>query len=157
MAEIPVEKKSGLGWLWLLLGLLVAALLLWWLLSDDDDAYVDNEIVAADTVEPAAATAGLLAVGDTFSLEGVRVTELTGDMSFMVDDNGTQRFVVFNQDPTPGTAQEGEFDINPGQYVNLTGRVMGTDSPMPDNVDATVPSGMTQYLFADSMTVVERP
>lgn len=36
MAEIPVEKKSSLAWLWLLLALLLIGLLLWWLLDDND-------------------------------------------------------------------------------------------------------------------------
>ena len=168
MAEIPVEKKGGLGWLWLLLGLLALALIAWLILRDDDEEVVADDTAVVGTVDErdndamttatgAGTAASALAVGDSFSLDGVRVTELSGDMSFTVDDNGTERFVVFNQQPTPGTAQEGEFDINPGQLVNLTGRVMGADQPMPNGVDATVPSGMTQYLFADTMTVAERP
>ncbi len=36
MAEIPVERKSSMTWLWLLLAVLVVGLLLWWLLDDDD-------------------------------------------------------------------------------------------------------------------------
>lgn len=39
MAEIPVEKKSGIPWwVWLLLALLLVGLLLWWLLDDGDEA-----------------------------------------------------------------------------------------------------------------------
>jgi len=50
MAEIPIEKKSGKNWLWVLLALLVVALLAWWLLDDDsEDAieYTDDQPVAA--------------------------------------------------------------------------------------------------------------
>lgn len=160
MANIPVEKKSGLGWLWLILGLLLAALILWWLLSDGDDDVeqpVTTDPVVQTTDTAAVGTAGALAVGETFSIQNARVTELTGDMSFRVDDNGTERFVVFNQTPTPNMAQEGEFDINPGQLVNLSGTVMSSDQPLPEGVDATIPTGTTQYLFADSMEVAERP
>ena len=47
MAEIPVEKKNNLTWLWIVLAIIVAALLLWWLLGDDDG---DTEQIAGDTV-----------------------------------------------------------------------------------------------------------
>jgi hypothetical protein len=154
MAEIPVEKKSSLGWLWALLALLLLALLLWWLLADDEEELVAEPVVVEDQMEPVAAR---LMVGETVNLEGVEVTELTGDMSFRVMANGMEHFVVFNQDPTPGTPTEGEFDINPGQMVNLTGMVMAADQPLPDGVDATIPTGTSQYIFADSMEIVDRP
>lgn len=51
MAEIPVEKKSSMNWLWVLLALLVAALLLWWLLDDNDNNQV-TEPVAVEATEP---------------------------------------------------------------------------------------------------------
>ena len=51
MAEIPVEKKSGVPWwVWLLLALLVAALL-WWMLDDDD---APEQVAAAPYEEVAA-------------------------------------------------------------------------------------------------------
>jgi hypothetical protein len=50
--EIPVEKKSSMSWLWILLALLLAALLLWWLLDDDDEV---AEPVAVGTVATAPA------------------------------------------------------------------------------------------------------
>lgn len=43
MAEIPVEKKSGVpGWLWALLALILLALVVWWFVSQADDAEVDG-------------------------------------------------------------------------------------------------------------------
>ena len=78
-------------------------------------------------------------------------------MSFTINSEGREAFVVFNQEPTPNQPTEGEFDINPGQLVDITGTVMSADAAMPDGVDATVPTGMTQYIFADSMEVVDRP
>lgn len=59
MANIPVEKKGGgLGWLWILLGLLALALLLWLIFAnaDDDDALTtaDDDVAAVTQTEPAA-------------------------------------------------------------------------------------------------------
>lgn len=51
MADIPVEKKSSMKWLWVLLALIIAALLLWWLLDDNDDAQV-AEPVGIESTEP---------------------------------------------------------------------------------------------------------
>lgn len=50
MAEIPVEKKSGKSWLWILLPLLLLGLLLWWILDDDSAdgiEYTDDAQVTA--------------------------------------------------------------------------------------------------------------
>ena len=52
MAEIPVEKKSSLAWLWIILGLILAALLLWWLLSGDEEDLASEAVVAEDNVVP---------------------------------------------------------------------------------------------------------
>ncbi|WBY17076.1 hypothetical protein PF049_02625 [Erythrobacteraceae bacterium WH01K] len=158
MAEIPIEKKSGLGWLWLLLAALLIALLAWWLLSDDDevDGYVENDTVAMadanvnDTVDA-------FIIGESVDLDGARVTELTGDMSFMIESEGRSAFVVFNQEPTPNDPTEGEFDINVGQLVDIDGRVMSAADPLPEGVDASIPSGMDSYIFADSLDVENRP
>jgi hypothetical protein len=38
MAQIPVEKKSGIpSWVWILLALVVIGLIAWFLLGNDDD------------------------------------------------------------------------------------------------------------------------
>lgn len=50
MADIDIQRKSGMGWLWWVLGLIVLALLAWWFLA------ADNEEVATDptlTEQPA--------------------------------------------------------------------------------------------------------
>ncbi|MGB3738788.1 MAG: hypothetical protein WA948_05475 [Pontixanthobacter sp.] len=160
MAEIPIKKKSGIpGWLWFLLAAIILALLAWWILDNDGDDVVEYTDESAEVVvaDPAMDGVEPFVVGEAVTLSAAEVTELTGDMSFTINSEGREAFVVFNQEPTPNQPTEGEFDINPGQLVNITGTVMSADAAMPDGVDATVPTGMTQYIFADSMEVVDRP
>jgi hypothetical protein len=59
MVEIPVERKSSLKWLWLLLALLLLGLLLWWALDDNDAevAGVAPATAVEESVEPGAAMA----------------------------------------------------------------------------------------------------
>lgn len=166
MAEIPIEKKSGIpGWVWLLLALLLGALLLWWLLGDDDDdavVYDENAAVAEQTFDPAATTAvagaaaaGAMTVGQTVDLENVRVTSLAGDMAFNADANGQNMFVVFDEVQTPGDAVEGQYDINPGSMLNLQGTVRSANDPLPTGVTAQIPAGTTQYLYATDIEMVQ--
>lgn len=157
MAEIPLEKKSGIpGWVWLLLALLLAALLLWWLLADDEEvAVVENDTVAAAPIVPAAA--GAYAIGESVDLDNVRVTSLAGDMAFNADVNGENMLVLFDQDPTPGTATEGEFDINPGMVMNLEGTVRSASDPLPAGVTIDQMGGADRYIYATDMEVVSRP
>ena len=155
MAEIPIEKKGGIpGWVWLLLALLLAALLLWWLLADDDEevAYTEPAVVAAP-VE----AAGAFAVGEAVNLDNVNVTSLAGDMAFNVDANGQNMLVMFDQTPTPGTATEGEFDINPGMVLNIDGTVRSTSEPLPQGVTVDQLGGADRYIYATNMEVVSRP
>ena len=163
MAEIPIEKKSGLGWLWILLGLLVLGLILWLLFggndNDDVEPVTDTAVVSQvdDMAGTTAVAAGALTAGEAFNISNARVTQVNDDMGFMVDDNCTQRFVVFTEARTPGDSTEGQFDINTGQLVNLRGTVMNADQPLPEGVVATIPAGTTQYLYADAMEVAARP
>lgn len=171
MAEIPIEKKSGIpGWVWLLLALLIGALLLWWLLDDDgNDAveYTGSDAVAvapADTVDPAlpaaagAAAAGAAAytVGQTVDLDNVRVTSLAGDQAFNADVNGQPMFVVFNEVPSPADPTvEGQIDVNPGSVVNLEGTIRAASEPLPAGSTAQIPAGTQQYLYATSIEMVQ--
>lgn len=164
MAEIPIEKKSSMGWLWGLLALLLVALLAWWILSDDDDEveYAENETVATAPADSAAvagttgaaAGASAMAVGDSVDLDNVRVTSLAGDMAFNADVNGQNMLVVFDQQRTPNDATEGEYDINPGSVVNIDGSVRSASDPLPTGVDAQIPAGTERYIFADSIEMV---
>ncbi len=159
MAEIPIEKKSGMGWLWALLALLIIGLLAWWLISaaDDDEAvnYTGAETAAVVPAVPmATATAGTMEIGQSVDLDNVRVTSLAGDMAFNAVVNGQEMLVLFNQEPTPNDATEGEYDINPGSIVNIDGSVRSATAPLPDGVTAEIPSGTDRYIFADSIEMV---
>lgn len=161
MAEIPVEKKSSKGWLWALLALLLIALLAWWLLDNDGDdmvEYTDETaaVAPADTgmADAPAAGAGTMAVGESVDLQNVRVTSLAGDMAFNAEVNGQNMLVLFNQQQTPGTPTEGEYDINEGSVVNIEGSVRSAADPLPEGVTAQIPSGTDRYIFADSIEMV---
>lgn len=167
MAEIPVEKKSGVpGWLWPLLALLAAALILWLLLRDDDDAeVVEQPVVAEDTTTGAVATplaAGAAAgaataytIGQTVDLDNARVTSLAGDMAFNVEANGQPMLVVFDETATPqNAAREGQIDVNPGTIVNLEGTVRSGSEQPPAGFNATIPAGTQQYLQASRIEVL---
>lgn len=129
--EIPVEKKSSLAWLWILLALLLAALLLWWLLDDDDDV---AEPVAVDTVatapavvttdqavaeDPNRSIAAIKAnpsafVGQSFSRDAVEVASVPTDRGFWIRENGEQIFAMFTQEG------ESPIDVTDGQTVRIS-------------------------------------
>lgn len=134
--EIPVEKKSSMSWLWILLALLLAALLLWWLLDDDDEV---AEPVAVGTVatapadvattqvaplpEPVAQASGRTIadvlgnptafVGQNFSQDAVEVASVPTDRGFWIRDNGAQIFAMFTQ------SGESQMEIAAGQSVRI--------------------------------------
>ena len=137
MAEIPVEKKSGFPWLAALLGLLALGALIWFLssLGDNDDA--------------ALTTYDRTAVNGAVDMDGLRVTRLTGDMSFIaVDGNGQDYFIVFNEVDTPNLAKEGQYDINVGDRLDVEGTLRDRGYALPSGVRATVPSDRATFIFA---------
>jgi len=155
MAEIPVEKRSGSkNWLWILLALLVLALLAWWLLNDDGDdvvEYTENDAVATAT---APAAAGALVAGEQIDMENAEVTLLAGDMAFYVERNGEQVPVFFDEVPTPGTPMEGQYDINPGDVLNITGEVRSSTDELPEGADPSFLGSSQNYIFATNVEQV---
>ncbi len=139
MAEIPVEKKSNLTWLWVLLALLIVAALIWWATDDDGDAVVadDTAVVAtaddeyANAATDAAATDATDAAGltlaavlaspqqyigrDDFSGR-FTVAEVPTDRGFWIENDGQRMFALIIDRPN-----EEPKDINPGQTVQITG------------------------------------
>ena len=182
MAEIPVEKKSGIpwwGWLLALLALIAVAAILWLSLADDDDPDTTEVVVpvvseapgdGAKPVEDGEAEAsgkitsitmlrrGSLSglVGTSVSLDNITVDSLAGDMSFYINDSSDEKvFVAFEEIPTPGNpAKEGKLDINPGTVLNLDGTIMAADADKPDNVDIDLPEGTDAYIFARDIKIV---
>lgn len=154
MANIPVERTStGVPpWLWLL-GALLLGLLIWFLFSafgdDDDDLIVD------DTAEVIA-----LPVESSIDLSDVYVTRVVGDKTFFVSEeqNGGLDYLVYlEEEPTPGDATEGRYDVTDGQHISIT----GTMEPTPADI---TPWGLTdeqansvgdQYIRATSLTVLD--
>ena len=144
MAEIPVEKKSNLTWLWVLLALLVIAALIWWATADnDDEVIVDDTAVVATTGDEFATgamdTAAVDATGltlaavlanpqeyigrDDFSGR-FTVTEVPTDRGFWIEQDGQRMFALLIDRPL-----EQPLDINPGQTLQISsGMIRSADS-----------------------------
>ena len=176
MAEIPVEKKSSLSWLWWLLLAAGIIALLWWLLAgnnaDDEEVLVDEtEVTApvydedpamtADSGEVTAITglAGLATlnemIGRQVRLTDVAVNEVVGDEAFTVGEGTNETLVMFDEKPTPNTAMEGNVDVNPGSRVTITGEVRAFPGDLPQSVTEEVDTTATAMIFANSVEVVE--
>ena len=178
MAEIPVEKKSSMAWLWWLLLLLGIIALLWWALSGDDDevdpALEDDVAVEtdagdvdtdgdlmADTGEVTAITglAELASLGDMIGreveLSGVAVNEVVGDEGFTVGEGDNETLVMFDERPTPNTPMEGHVDVNPGSNVTITGTVREYTADVPQSVSEEIADNTNAKIFASRVEVVE--
>lgn len=137
MAEIPVERKSSMAWLWILLALIILGLLLWWALDDGEEEVavqsapteiVGEQTPAADPMaspapggtEAGMSIAAILAnpteyVGrDDFQAE-VGVPEVPTDRGFWVEDQGNRLFAIIIDEP-----REVPLDINAGQRLRVT-------------------------------------
>lgn len=157
MAEIPVEKKSGIPWwVWALLALLAIVGLIWFF-SDDDDAEraavdtttpVFTEQVATNEATTGQQPAGQVStgpisdlttilgttdmsalVGREVQLSNVTVQEVVGDRTFWVGPNANERaFIVLNEQPTPNQpGVEGRYDVTKGQIININGIMRNTN------------------------------
>lgn len=182
MAEIPVEKKSSMTWLWVLLALIIAALLLWWLLADDGEEVGGVDTVAVETLQVGSEPVGIEGnqvaggpvtdismlipaisqdmVGRQFQLNGVQVQEVVGDIGFWVGPSTGQRvFAVLTQEPTPNTPMEGQADVNSGATANISGTIR-TRGELLENfargqVDA-LPQGVDRFLVVENYQVVQQ-
>lgn len=153
MAEIPVERKSSLKWLWVLLAVLVVIALIWWATDTDDNVEMvetTGELPEATAVAPGMTIADILGnpaayVGrDDFNAE---VTVPTGtqitDRGFWVQDQGAQLFALINDEP-----REQPKDINPGQRLQITNGMLR---------DATFISQIPgDLLDADTQSILEQ-
>lgn len=148
--EIPVEKKSSMAWLWILLALILAALLLWWLLDDDDEAVVPVAVGTVATA-PADVQAGQVAtlpepvaqapgrtiadvlgnpsafVGQSFSQDAVEVASVPTDRGFWIRDGGAQIFALLTQEG------ESAMNIQPGQRVRISEATLRNAAAMQES------------------------
>jgi hypothetical protein len=150
MADIDVERKGGMGWLWWILGLLLLALVIWWIAAaGDDEAEVAEVVEPAPVVTPTTTpepiaqgplcVAQVLAapttyVGQSLGECEMRVVEVVSDRGFWIEENGQRVFVVVNEASaaTTGVAdvqgrQAERPDINAGQTVRI-GEAMVLDN-----------------------------
>ncbi len=183
MVEIPVEKKSSMNWLWLVLGLILASLLLWWLFSDDDDAYVEPagvEAVQPVTTEPmgdlttnAVATGPVTdlstllpaipaaMVGRQVQLTNVPVQEVVSDAGFWIGEGTNRRiYVVLSEERTPNTPMEGEADVNAGATANVTGVIRTRQEALQGLAAGTqtdsLPQGIDHFIVVSNYQVQNR-
>ena len=152
MANIPVERTdSGIPpWLWIV-GLLLLALLAWFLIETLGD---DDEEIVQDT------TTEVVTPVDALDLSDVYVTRVVSDNAFFVAPTmgGTDETLVYlEEEPTPGTATEGRYDVTEGQHLSITGSM----EPTPADLTAwglTTEEASTvgdRYVRATSLTVLD--
>lgn len=179
MAEIPVEKKSSLSWLWWLLLAAGIIALIWWFISgnnDDEELVAANETevtapaytedtamttdgVEADRVNPISGLAGLATLDDMIGrqvqLTGVAVNQVVGDEAFTVGEGTNETLVMFDEYATPDTAMEGQVDVNPGSQVTIVGEVRAFPGDLPESVTREVDTTATAMIFATRVDTVE--
>lgn len=164
MAEIPVEKKSSMAWLWILLGLLVVAALLWALLSGDDeevdlaDTQDEVAVVANDGVDAGEASA--VAAGGLMTAESVEAANQRSLERIRANPNATPRmFFMFDSAELTSGAQaviDAAIEAQPGAReagITLTG-FADRAGPRPYNRDLSERRAeqVRQYLVAQGMT-----
>ncbi|PHR19807.1 MAG: hypothetical protein COA41_06505 [Sphingopyxis sp.] len=175
MAEIPVQKKSSMSWLWLLLGLLLVALIIWWLLADDDEVETDvidstvveqvEPVTGPETGELPMTLAAILAqpqsyVGQQFSGE-VDVGGPLTDRGFWIENDGARMFAIIIDEP-----REVPLDINAGQRLQVSGGVI-RDADDISNIEGVPLDEDTKMVIndqavfmivnEDNIEILERP
>ena len=147
MADINVERKSGLPWLWIILGLILLALLIWWLVPDGEEepvvatspmAEIQPPTVGAPPEPvaqgPATSIAAIIEspatwTGQTFAGE-VQVGEVVSDRGFWITDQGERLFVVINEAPGPQAneaVRNEPLNIEANQALRIREAIIYTD------------------------------
>jgi hypothetical protein len=157
MAEIPVEKKSSMGWLWVLLALILAALLIWWIVKDEDDVETaavetaETETLATESPTAADAMPMTLAaitaqpqsyIGQQFTGE-VGVAGPLTDRGFWIENDGARMFALIIDQP-----MEVPMDINAGQRLQISGGTIRAGGEMTD-VEGAPLDDDTRAILAD--------
>ncbi len=179
MAEIPIERKSGMpAWLWLILGALVVAFLIWMFSGDDNDREIVATDVAPVAVAPLTDAAPMAApmagptdaaatgpitdlamitgasslmpmVGREVQLTNVRVQEVVGDRTFWVGTNADQRALIVLNEE-PTPGQPGVE----GRYDVTAGQVINVNGMVRNIDDAAFVSNPIEGLPAGQTAVI---
>lgn len=153
MAEIPVEKKSSMKWLWILLLLLLAVLLIWWIAGEDEEevdlAATETELVDDTATDTMMAEAGILSailanpqeyVGRDDIQFDASVAEVPTDRGFWVTSGDARVFALIVDEP-----REVPKDINPGQQLSVS-QAMVRDADTYSDVAGTALDQDTQNI-----------
>ena len=184
MAEIPIERKSGIPWwVWLLLALVAIALLIYMFTGEEDEREAIDTTPAVvapvdGTAQPAldgtdmatgpitdltmlAGGANLASmVGRPVQLSNVQVQDVVGDRTFWVGPSASNRVLVVLDEKMsasqPGV--EGRYDVTTGQTVNVSGMIQNVSDPaFKDNPIEGLPAGQDAVVRAQSLDIVQRP
>ena len=154
MANIPVER-TGTNWLPWLLGLLALALIGFFVFLAADDPDNDDDAVVTENVAPA-----VVDTDDGLDMSDLYVTQVVGDNTFFVSEEpegGLDHLVYIEEEPTPGDATEGRYDVTDGQHISITGSMEPTPadlSPWGLTADQAGAVG-DEYIRATSLTVLD--
>lgn len=162
MAEIPIEKKSSMGWLWAVLALILAALLVWWLVSDSDD---DDTELAADQDQAALVADDTVATdpaapGGLMTAESIEEANRLSLERIQADPNATPRmFFQFDSPELTSGAKavlDAAIEAQPGARetgITLTGFADRVGS-RPNNRELSEARAeqVRQYLVSKGMT-----
>ena len=170
MANIPVEKKSNLSWLWWVLGLVLIGGLIWFLVAAGDDEVETAAVTPATTPEavaeaPSVTIGDILGtpadyIGDPFSQAEVMVSDVPTDRGFWIEDEGQRLFVILIDGPA-----EAPLDINTGQTLRIDEGTLRDRTYLPniegDPLDAdtqAIAESQPIFLVADesNITILER-
>lgn len=179
MAEIPIERKSGIPWwAWLILAALVVALLIWMFNGDDDADKVATDLTPAEVVPVVVApvddaammaapndqagtgpitelamitgASGLTSmVGRQVQLGNVRVQEVVGDRTFWVGPSADQRALVVLNEE-PTPNQPGVE----GRYDVTTGQVINVNGTIRNTNDPAFASKPIEGLPGGQTAVI---
>lgn len=160
MAEIPVQKKSSMTWLWVLLGLVLLALLIWWATAgNDDEAEVGEPVAVEQQVDTDVAGAGdatiaqILAnpsqyVGSEFSGE-VTVGDSLTDRGFWIEEDGNRLFSLITDEP-----REVPKDINAGQRLQISGGTIRDASSLSELEGADLDANTREVIAGQDVIMV---
>jgi len=160
VAHIDIQKKSGSGWVWWIVGLIILALLAWWLIGamNGDRTSASDGVVATTVVVPLAvsevparpanssavttgpitdlatlttASSASVLAGRTVVLTGAPVASVVSDKGFWAGDSSAAGQRVFVVRGNQDASYTApDGAVNPGTRVNVYGVVQAMPSDL---------------------------